>query len=68
MEQPDDEDVRGVHMLISKVSNTADLYVRKGVGPDELIRILATYVPETARLESAGIELGGELSLRFALG
>ncbi|SBW17253.1 hypothetical protein FDG2_0133 [Candidatus Protofrankia californiensis] len=63
----DGRDVRGVRMMVSTVSGTADLYVCAGVGPDELIRVLATYIPARARLESTGLS-GGELVFHFTLG
>ncbi|WP_239405502.1 hypothetical protein [Frankia sp. Cj3] len=36
-------------------------------GADGPIRILSACVPDAARLEPAGIELGEELSFRFVL-
>ncbi len=63
-----DRDIRGASLRVSAIDGTAELHVRAGVGPDELIRILATYIPERARLDSVGQEVGGTLAFRFSLG
>ncbi|WP_322753301.1 hypothetical protein [Frankia sp. Cas3] len=61
-------DVRGARLRVSATDGTAELHVSAGVGPDELIRILATYIPSAARLDSVGQEVGGNLAFRFSMG
>ncbi|WP_322769959.1 hypothetical protein [Frankia sp. Cr1] len=68
MDRHDDRDVRGARLRVSAIDGTAELRVRTGVGPDELIRILAMYIPERARLDSVGTEVGGDLAFRFTMG
>ncbi len=67
MDSSDDRDVRGARLRVSSTDGTAELVVCVGVGPDELIRILATYIPSAARLDSVSQAAGGNLAFRFSL-
>ncbi|WP_239331741.1 hypothetical protein [Frankia sp. CiP3] len=58
------EDTRGARVLTSKITGGVDLRVSVGVDTDELIRVLETYVPGSARLRLAMRE-GQELVFRF---
>ncbi|WP_239377076.1 MULTISPECIES: hypothetical protein [unclassified Frankia] len=57
--------VRGCVARVSTLDGSVELTVQAGVGPDELIRVLAMYVPPTVGLESVAESIGGGITLRF---
>lgn len=55
---------RGCIARVSTLDGSVELTVQVGVGPDELIRVLAMYVPPVVGLESVA-SIGGGITFRF---